>query len=293
MQLEQSASSRTLFGTRVFAIFRFARPHAGLLAGLSTVVGAYLTGPGWIHHGVDVVRAALAISLVVAFGFIINDYHDADLDRETKPYRAIPAGYVSQRFALVLACVSAAAAIVVAATMGLLSAAIILVLVACSALYSFFLKPTLLLGIGTVAFLSASAVAYGAFAARNLSPAALMLVVLVFLNAAAQETIYNLEDREEDARFSIRTTAVRLGPEATIWLFSALALTCAAATLIPWVLHLGSRAYVWAAILCTLLPLVGIVVYVWRERTQLSFVRAHTFMKLMRLASLVPILLLR
>lgn len=283
----------TSFPQRLFATVRFTRPHAALLAGLYTVLGAYLTGNSWIHYASDVIRAACVIGLIVAFGFIINDFHDADLDRVSKPYRAIPSGLVSERLALTLACGTAVLALVVAASIDLRMAAVALVLVLCSGLYSYVLKATLLLGIATVAFLNASAVLYGCMAATAFSPAALMLVVFALLNASAQETLYNLEDRTEDARLGVPTTAVRLGPETTLELFSVLTILCVAASLAPWVLHVGREAYIWAALPCSTLPLLGVVVFVWMKRTQSSYYVAHRVMKLVRLSSVLPVLFLR
>ena len=277
----------------LFATARIARPHAGLLAATYTVLGAYLTGSAWLDHLGDVIKAALVIAFIVAFGFIINDYHDADEDRLSKPYRPIPSGRMSALFALALACSSAALAVVLAASIGFRPALAAFFLVACSALYTYFLKPTLLLGIAMVGFLNASTVLYGCLAADALSSAAVMITVLGFLNASAQETLYNLEDRVEDARSNVRTTAVRLGPDATLTLFSVLTLACAAATIAPWGLHLGSDVYILAALPCSTMPLLAAVILVWRESTHETLRLAHSIMKLARLSSVLPVLLLR
>lgn len=278
---------------RVGALLRFARLHVALLAGMYTVLGAAVASTGGIRHGSAVLQAAIFIGLIVTFGFITNDYHDADLDRFSKPYRPIPSGRVSRGFALLLACMSAGLALLVAASIDMRSAAAALVLVICSATYSYFLKATLLLGIATVALLNVSTVLCGCLAADMFSPAALLLAVFAFLNAGAQETLYNLVDRAEDARYGVRTTAVRLGPEKTVRLFATLTLACAAATLAPWVIHVGSAVYIWAALPCSTLPLLGIVLVVWRDPTQETYGRAHRIMKLVRLSSIVPVLLLR
>jgi geranylgeranylglycerol-phosphate geranylgeranyltransferase len=277
----------------LIAILRIARPHVGLLAAIYTVLGAYLASSAWLQHPGAVIRAALVIALIVAFGFIINDYHDADEDRLSKPYRPIPSGRLSPRLALELACVSAALAVLVAASIGFLPAILALFLVACSAFYTYVLKPTLLLGIMMVAFLNASAVLYGCLAAGAFTPAAGMLTVLALLNASAQETLYNVEDRAEDARSDVRTTAVRLGPENSIALFSLLGFGCAIATVVPGLIHLGSGAYIWVALPCSTLPLLGVVVFVRRRPTQDNLGLAHSVLKLVRLSSVLPVLLLR
>lgn len=293
MWLERSAWLQIVLPTRPLAVLRFIRPHVALLAGMYTVLGAVLARTDWLRYGSEVIRAAIVIGLIVAFGFIINDYHDAELDRRSKPYRAIPTGRVSERAALLLACIAAAAAVLIAASIDMRAAALALGLVACSAVYSYVLKATLLIGIATVAALNVSTILYGCLAVGTVSPAALMLAVFAFLNAAAQETLYNLVDREEDARHAILTTAVRLGSRKTILLFAVLTLACAAASLVPWAIHLGSPLYIWAALPCTTLPLLALVLFVWREQTQGGYTRAHRVMKLVRLSSVIPVLLLR
>jgi geranylgeranylglycerol-phosphate geranylgeranyltransferase len=277
----------------LFATLRISRPHAGLLAAMYTALGAYLAGSAWLHHPGAVLRAGLVIALIVAFGFIINDYHDADEDRLSKPYRPIPSGRLSPRYALMLAWSAAGLAVLVAASLGLRMALAALFLVACSAAYTYYLKPTLLLGITMVAVLNAAAVLYGCLAVGALTPGAVMLTVLALLNASAQETLYNLEDRVEDLRSNVRTTAVRLGPRATLVLFAVLALGCAAATVAPWGIHIGSPVYIWVALPCSTLPLVGVVVLVSIESTQDRLRLAHSIMKLVRLSSVLPVLLLR
>lgn len=275
------------------ATLRIARPHAGLLAAMYTALGAYLASSAWLHHPSTVLRSSLVIALIVAFGFIINDYHDAAEDQLSKPYRPIPSGRLSRRSALALACAAAGLSVVVAATLGLWPTLVALCLVACSAAYTFYLKPTLLLGITMVAFLNAAAVLYGCMAAGALTPAAVMLTVLALLNASAQETLYNLEDRVEDLRSNVRTTAVRLGPKGTLVLFVVLALSCAAATVAPWGIHIGSAAYIWVALPCSTIPLVGVVILVSLRSTQDRLRLAHSIMKLVRLSSVLPVLLLR
>lgn len=258
-----------------------------------TVLGGYLTGSAWFRDPGAVIRAALVIALIVAFGFIINDYHDADEDKVSKPYRPIPSGRLSRCTAFRLACTLAALAVIVGASLGLRSTIAAVFLVACSALYSYVLKSTLLLGILMVAVLNASTVLYGCLALDAFTPAAAMLAVLALLNASTQETLYNLEDRAEDAKSDVRTTAVRLGPEATLALFSAFGLVCALSTLVPWAAHLGSALYIWAALPCSTIPLLGIVVFVRGRPTQNNLRLAHSALKLVRISSVLPVLLLR
>src|SRR5215217_3452217 len=97
---------------------RITRPRISLQAALSAFLGSYLSGIGVPIFSARVVIAALAMGLVCAFGFVINDYCDADKDNISKPHRPIPAGLVSRRTALGLAIFLATLAFLLSCTLG-------------------------------------------------------------------------------------------------------------------------------------------------------------------------------
>ena len=97
---------------------RLGRPWVSLLAALVSFLGSHLSGPHVPLFSARPVIAALVVGLVCSFGFMINDYHDATVDRISKPHRPIPTGVVSRRAALGLAFFLATVAFFLACLLG-------------------------------------------------------------------------------------------------------------------------------------------------------------------------------
>jgi 4-hydroxybenzoate polyprenyltransferase len=265
-----------------------------VVAALSTLVGAYLSGTPAAAWSPRTLTASLVIWLVCASGFAINDYCDSGADAEGKAGRPIPAGLVSRSWALAVAVVLATSGVVLAATTGPDLALAALFLVAVSGAYSLLrLKAVPLAGIGTVAFLSAATGIYGALAAGGLSRAVLAFAVCVFVNSFAMETLYTIDDIVADARAGTRTTAVRLGPTLTLQSFQACnVLLLAVLYWLPWQLGLASTAYLATVSLLTVLPTVAASVLAGMEYDATRVTRARLAMRFIRLAALGPMLLL-
>lgn len=273
---------------------RITRPRIALQAALSSVLGSYLSGTHVTIFSTNVMIAALVTGLVCAFGFVINDYHDAAADSISKPHRSIPAGIVSRRAALGLAIFLATVAFFLACILGFWSATAALFLIGLSAAYSLFsLKTEVLLGIGTVAFLTSATVGYGSLAAGGLSSANVIFMALLFLNQCSLETLYTLEDMPGDARAAVATTAVRLGPLATLWLFQVFTLAFLLSCIVPWLLGLTSNSYIVAMLVCTILPTTLVLAFVRVTYDDSNVHHARLALRVIRILSIIPVLLLR
>jgi geranylgeranylglycerol-phosphate geranylgeranyltransferase len=270
------------------------RPQKCLLAAVSTLLGSYLSGAHVALWSPAVVTAAITMGLVCAFGFVVNDWSDAPADGAGKPGRPIPAGLISRPAALALAASLAAAALLLASASGPLHAVVSLLLVAVGAAYSVFeLKRVPLLGIATVAFLSSATVAYGGFAAGAISPATVALLVCVFLNSCALETLYTVQDLPADEQAGTRTTAVVLGRGWTLRIFHAFnALLLGALYLLPLGLGVASPPYLAAVSLLAAAPtaLAGASAGLRYEPRRAA--RARLALRAVRVCAIAPILLL-
>jgi 4-hydroxybenzoate polyprenyltransferase len=279
---------------RLLGMSRIARPQKCVLAALSTLMGSYLSGAHVALWSSRVVTASLAMGLVCAFGFVVNDYCDAAADAVGKEGRPIPAGLVSPSSAVALAVLLGVGAVLPAATAGPWPALATLLLLGLSGAYSLLsFKTVPLLGIGTVAFLSAATVAYGACLADGLSPAAVAVVVCVFLNSCAMETLYTVHDLPADTRAGTPTTAVRLGPEATVWTFQAFSLlSLATLYVLPVRLGVASPSYLAAVSLVTIVPTAMAAAFVGLEYDAGRVAQARLALRVIRLAAIAPLLLL-
>ena len=128
----------------------------------------------------------LAFCAVASAGYLVNDAHDAELDRQhpTKRYRPIAAGELGARTAIVLAVVLLFAGLAGALTQGALIAALVLAYGIGTTLYSYVLKTEVILDVMTIAGLFVLRVLAGAEAVDAEASAYLLLctgMVALFL----------------------------------------------------------------------------------------------------------------
>lgn len=277
---------------RLSALIHVTRPHIAAQAALYSLLGAYLsTDARSVLTGVTA-AAALIVGIVVSFGFVINDYVDADLDRLTKPERPIPSGAVSRGQAAQLALALAGLALAAALLAPEQLRPIVLFNLGLTAAYSLLLKGTVLLGNLSMAFLNSSIIVFGALAASGISTLVWLVVGMIFLYTLAQEVLYTVDDRQGDASAGLCTIAVYLGVGPTLWLFRGLIVAAGLIALLPLAFGLASPLYSVALLICTLLP-IGLRILPLSMRVDSASIRAAcATVKWVRLSSLVPLLLL-
>jgi len=274
-------------------VVQIIRPHVGLQGAAFTVLGAYLSGGLGQVLTWNVLIVAGVVFLSIAFAFVINDVKDMAVDSINKPNHPIPSGKISRSGAETLAIALAVLTVGVASTVGLWSTAIALGLVVLSALYSVYLKNTVLWGNCTVALLNATILPYGALAAGNLSNIVWLASTLAFLYTCAQEILYTVRDKDADAQMHLRTVAVCWGTPKSLLLFQILTFVYIFIAIIPVLLQLARPAYLYAVIACSILPLVANVLLVSQDASDNGIFRACRWNKLIRVLSLVPMILLR
>lgn len=157
--------------------------------------------------------------LMRSAGCIINDLWDKNIDAQVERTRTRPlaSGEIRPRGALLLLAVLLALALGVALSLGrgvTLWAAAALPLVA---LYPLMKRvtwwPQAFLGLT----FNWGALTGGAAAVGTLHPAALMLYISGFFWTLGYDTIYAMQDREDDARIGVKSTARRLGNKVKIF----------------------------------------------------------------------------
>ncbi len=277
---------------RLAALLHVLRPHVAAQAAAYTFLGAYLSVGARFTLTPLTALAAMIVAVVVAFGFVINDYADADIDRLTKPQRPIPSGAVSRPQAAALARLLVVLTAVLILFAPIVLQAITILNLALTAAYALALKRTVLIGNATVALLNASIPVFGGLAAGGVSAVVWAVAGMSFLYTLAQEVLYTVDDVDGDARAGIVTTAVYFGVEPALRLFRVLiglALLCAAA---PAVVAGVTPFYLAALLVCVALP-VGLFILprTWRYEPR-AVHRACAAMKVVRVASLAPLILL-
>jgi len=183
------------------ARLQLLRPGNAVMAAVGVAVGAALLEPS-SAMAYAALPAALAAFLITAYGNVLNDIVDVDVDREGHPERPLPSGRISIGQAKATAALLLALGLwegFVAA--GLRTFLFAVATVALLGLYEWRLKGTGLAGNVVVATLVASTFAFGALTASPDWRAWGMvwaLAVMAFLANVARELLKDIQDLEAD-----------------------------------------------------------------------------------------------
>lgn len=269
------------------------RPHVAAQGAVYTVLGAHLSQGFPIPEVARVALASLVVALVVAFGFVSNDYVDRELDKVTKPFRPLPANVFAASEAYTIAWVLATSALLLAVFLPPLLFVISVLNLLLTMFYSLVLKRTVLLGNLAMAVLNASIIVFGALAVGEVSLLVVVVFAISFCYTLAQEILYTVVDHDGDRAGGLITTAVYFGPRLSLQLFRGLMLLTIVAALTPLYLHTPSLLYILALLFCTILPIVAYILPLTKQGQTRELMKACAAVKWLRLSSLLPLLLLR
>jgi geranylgeranylglycerol-phosphate geranylgeranyltransferase len=268
------------------------RPHVGAQGAAYTLLGAYLAAGTAVERPGALCAAAAVVWLVVGFGFVINDDADLEVDRLAKPQRPLPSGRVTLREARLVG----GAIVVLALALALVLPPLLLLMTAVNILltaaYSLVLKRTILLGNLAMALLNSSILLFGALAGATLTLLVLLVTLMSFLYSLAQEVLYTVADLEGDRAAGLRTTAVGLGRDHSLRLFRWLMALALISALAPVWLAGVSPWYLVPLSLCTLIPVIAYILPLVAQAKPEALDRACAAVKVVRLTSLLPLLLL-
>jgi geranylgeranylglycerol-phosphate geranylgeranyltransferase len=194
---------------KLTAIIKLIRPINFLITFISVIVAAVICFPDKLLS-MNLFIAALAASLVMASGNIINDIFDIEIDRINRPSRPLPSGLIKINFALffyfILVLISLALSLLInqSAFTIVLNSHLILFL------YSKYLKKVPLIGNITVAFLTGLVFIFGGVAVGNPS-AAIIPASFAFLINLIREIVKDMEDIEGDQKADVITFPIKFG----------------------------------------------------------------------------------
>lgn len=273
----------------IFQLLRFDKPVA---AGIITLVGVHLGSNPSMVLSFSAMKAALAICMIDAFSFAVNDLNDAVADNVNNPRRPIPSGRISRQAVVLIAAFLGVGGLAVAATLGTRLFLFALLLITASILYSYLLKGTVLFGNALIALMIASILVYGAMVGGQVTSGVLIALGLTFFFVFSQEILVTIRDEKGDRTAGVQTVAVLFGGSRSLIVFRVVALLGAGLSIIPPIIGMASVPYFVAAITCVALPIITMV-WITRSHSNEAICRAVVTMRYISIVSLLPILLLR
>lgn len=218
---------------------RIIRPVNCLITLISVLVGA------WISRNIIFSNPLLAAGLigfaVCAFGNVINDIKDVEIDRINNPVRPLPAGEVGITAAWIMAGTFLAFSLAASLFLGIWPFLTVLTALLLLFLYSSHLKMTVAGNI-TVAVIAGLSFVFGGFVTHN-SACLIPLLFSIFIHLP-REIVKDVIDMKGDRAIGAHTLPIVLGPFRACSI-SALLLACLCLMLpLPYILGILNSNYI-------------------------------------------------
>ena len=226
---------------KLTAIIKIIRPLNFLITFVSVIVAAVISFPAKFPE-LNVFLAAIAASLVMASGNVINDIYDIEIDKINKPLRPLPSDKVTVKEAYALYFIFIVASIFISALVNEKALAIVLISILLLFFYSKFLKRIPLVGNLTVAFLTGLVFIFGGIAVEN-PTVAIVPAVFAFLINLIREIIKDMEDVEGDTKAGVTTFPAKFGSRKSKLFISLITISLILYTIYPFITQLYKIEY--------------------------------------------------
>ena len=232
----------------------------------------------------------VASGLVIASGYIINNFYDAEKDLINKPRKSMLDRLVSQRFKLTTYFVLNFLAVFAASYVSFRAVLFFSAYIFGIWFYSHKLKKVAFVG-NAVSAILAIAPFFAVFVYyKNFETVIFVHAIFLFLLILAREMIKDLENIAGDIAQNYKTVPVLFGPRFSKVCVSILILL----TLIPALLLINyfDVGYMYIYFLGCIAFLISFMVMLWKSKTKLHYVGLHNIIKLIIVVGVFSILLI-
>lgn len=274
---------------KLTATIKIIRPLNFLITFFSVIVAAIISSPDKFL-GLSVFLAALAASLVMASGNVINDIYDIGIDKINKPFRPLSSGNITIKEAYALYFIFIIASIFISALVNEQALAIVLISILLLFFYSKYLKQIPLVGNLTVAFLTGLVFIFGGIAVKN-PTAAIVPAVFAFLINLIREIIKDMEDVVGDKQTGVNTYPIKFGFQKSKYVILFISLTLVLYTLYPFITQLYKIEYFVVAMVIVNPILVYCLKILFADQSQKNLKMISSLLKLSMVFGLIAIYL--
>jgi len=223
------------------------RPFNVIITGCAVFIGALLTGN--ITPLEKIILAILSAGFICAGGNVLNDFFDVEIDRINKPTRAIPAGRITKKAALLFSLSLTTIGIIIAifitdkALLLAISAVVLLIV------YNGHLKRNGgIIGNIIVSFTAALSLIYGGLAVGKLE-GTLFPAIFAFLIHLGREIVKDIEDISGDRKAKSCSIPMQFGLSKSYYICFIPLFLLFILTPIPYLLHIYNILYLIMVIL--------------------------------------------
>jgi geranylgeranylglycerol-phosphate geranylgeranyltransferase len=273
---------------KIIELFKLTRPVNCLITFISVwVAGIIAGGP---HVSARIVLASVSASLIAAFGNIVNDIFDIEVDRLSKPNRPLVRGLIEGRQAAILAGVLGTIGLALSFGVDSLAPAVAFGSALLLLIYTPLLKGIPFVGNLAVALVASMAFVYGGMAVDK-PFGALILAVFAFLIHLGRELVKDIEDRLADARVGHRTAATLDNARVARLMAIAVFITLIVATFLPVAIGYYGAGYFLVVLIGTDFFLVESAHQLARTKNEADMRRIAVWLKIAMPLGLLAVLL--
>ncbi|MBP9187495.1 MAG: geranylgeranylglycerol-phosphate geranylgeranyltransferase [Bacteroidia bacterium] len=246
---------------------------------------------------------ALCVTLTAAAGYIINDYHDVNIDLNNKPHKVVIGKSISRRWAMLLHFSFNGIALLIGFYLNAYIALLVVLCIVLLWLYSVYFKRKFLSGNILVAALSAFVIVIlPLFNAQISSYLVWVYALFAFGITLIREIVKDAEDLRGDSKFNCKTLPIVMGIRKTkqalsalllVYSFLLLAHTFIANSFIPFRHQYGQIIYSYYMLFFVLLPLIVLTYLVLKADVKADFTRLSSLLKVIMLLGLLSMLLIK
>ena len=296
MKLFQKSSSKSIL-LPLFAVFASIRGYTIFVLIVAQYLSArYILAPhrGWIEHLTDhrLFLLVLASSMAISGGYIINNFYDAEKDRINRPQQYLLHQILSPRVQLGYYICFNLLCLFLAVWVSVRVFFFFLAYIIGIWLYSHALKKTYWASNIFAALLAITPFFVMSLYFKNLSTWVMYHAAFLFLIILVRDLVKDLQNFKGDWVRKYNTTAVHFGIQTTKWIVSLLI----GLSFIPIALLLNEntqlRSMYYFFLFC--IPyLIGILLVLWNANDQKLYLWLHNLLKILILAGVGSIVLVR
>ena len=196
----------------VYNYFMLSRPLNSTLAGFAVAIGALAS----LSHPLTdiqlwyIVLGCITSGFISAFGYVINDVFDVEIDRINMPHRPIPSGSVSLQGAKLFCAFLAGVGAIFAVLIDLVAIFLAFMGIVLLYLYAAYFKRSGFPGNLIVASLATIPFLFGGFVTESF-PTLLIPASFSFLINLSRELIKDIEDVHGDKLEDVQSVALKYG----------------------------------------------------------------------------------
>ena len=271
---------------------KIIRPTNCIITAFSVAIGIQLVTETLFFQVEDAFFALFSAFLVAAFGNVVNDIFDINIDKVNRPHRPLPSGKISVNSAKIYSMILLFMGLFFAVKVGRVHFSSALFISFLLFLYSKKYKKSPFIGNLIVAFISGYSFIYGSLvvtAKLDLLKVPIIIAIFASLFHLSREILKDIDDIKGDLIEKARTSPILLGENFAENSALVILLILIGLTYIPYDLRILSVYYLVSVIFLVDLPILGLIIFIKRKSIPLT--KATNLMKLIMITGILSVLI--